>query len=311
MHRILPTCCAQCKRTNPQIINDNNMRILKLIAALLLANITYSQELYIEATKQLEIGNYKVADSLFTESLCSFKNQDLFFNRGIARYKLGDTIGFCSDMNIASSNYVDKEASVYYNKFCCTNVDTIYYDKKFKKTNETNYRYYEELLYSKYNSTVIGKIHDIESNEQHVNISLDCNNKIDAAFNRTNIIAIYKIADNSKYFTKPTKSPFILSSCKYQKFKEGASAIFNAKYSFLKKRNNLESLTIDIELKISRKGDITSIRFKETFPKIFAKDAINDINNDLDEFIKHYPKITPGSFLNKKVDCIVLDRIEF
>ncbi len=66
-----------------------------------------SYKYYVLGTRELQVGNYAIADSLLTISLNARVSKDALFNRGIARYIQNDTVGFCTDMNLASNYFYD------------------------------------------------------------------------------------------------------------------------------------------------------------------------------------------------------------
>lgn len=77
---------------------------LILFTFIVLTLNVYSQNIdkyFKYGTKLLEEGNYKKADSLFSISLRRDDNRECFYNRGVAKLYLKDTISFCNDMYVA------------------------------------------------------------------------------------------------------------------------------------------------------------------------------------------------------------------
>lgn len=74
--------------------------------------------------KALNNGEYKFADSLFTQVIESSPDAPSYVNRAIARKALGDPIGYCKDLESASYKG-DEEAEKVLIKDCCL-VDTLY-----------------------------------------------------------------------------------------------------------------------------------------------------------------------------------------
>jgi len=71
----------------------------------------HGKSLFESGSELIRKGDYKEAESLLTEALCSYKNENVFYNRAAARLFLTDTVGFCEDMYIAAYKYFDNEAA--------------------------------------------------------------------------------------------------------------------------------------------------------------------------------------------------------
>jgi hypothetical protein len=108
-----------------------------------------------KGSELLKLGDCNGADSLLTLALRTYKNANVYYNRAIARILKTDTLGFCQDLDIAANQYFDRQSEEFYNKLCCTKVDTIYYDRKRIKSDKSSYRYYEIIKYPKYDSIII------------------------------------------------------------------------------------------------------------------------------------------------------------
>jgi len=75
-------------------------------------------ELFNSAAGYLSAGQYKMADSLFTLALeAGAKNMDTYFDRALARQKLGNSCGSCVDMLCAAA-LGDREANSLFWKNC-------------------------------------------------------------------------------------------------------------------------------------------------------------------------------------------------
>jgi hypothetical protein len=96
-----------------------------------------------KGSESMSLGNYHSADSLYTLALCRVKNENIYFNRAISKLMLTDTIGFCSDIDIAANRYFDQQSKKLFDNLCCESVDTSYYNKQMIKSNNQDYRYYE------------------------------------------------------------------------------------------------------------------------------------------------------------------------
>ena len=98
------------------------MTKLVFIFLFLFSSFAFSQntknELYNLGVKHLTNGNYLIADSIFTLAINSGdSNKDTYFNRALARKKLGNVCGYCVDLIFATS-FGDIEASSIFWKNC-------------------------------------------------------------------------------------------------------------------------------------------------------------------------------------------------
>ncbi len=292
-----------------------------LIFALLFISIsTFGQmfvdrkglQLFENGTILLENGDFRGADSLLSLAMCSFKNENVYYNRGISRLLQSDTLGFCEDIGIAANKYFDIEAASLYNNFCCSYVDTIYYDKKFNQTYQKNYRYYEVIRESKYKSKTIGVVHDIKSEKVKFNIDYGCSkNLIDISIKTTDIIAVYEVIDSVKYYRYCPKRVSVYNTDKYRNLISKAKKFLQIKYGDLKTKNNLEELTLVFEITVASSGDIIDIRYIGLYPEIPLEEIEKELEQDIIKIVKNYPKVTPASFKKEKVNFIILDLISY
>lgn len=118
-----------------------------------------SLEYYDKAGVYLKNGEYTKADSLYTLSLKLTPDRNTYYNRAICKQKLGDKIGYCTDLGCAS-NLGDKEANALFWR-SCGRKDTVYTNDKNQLVNKTNFVFKEVILtflyngnreYSKYNN---------------------------------------------------------------------------------------------------------------------------------------------------------------
>ncbi len=269
-------------------------------------------QLFENGTVLLENGNFLGADSLLSLAMCSFKNENVYYNRGISRLLQSDTLGFCEDIGIAANKYFDTESASLYNKLCCSYVDTIYYDRKFKQTSEKNYRYYEIIRKSRYNKTTTGVVHDIKSEKVKFNIDYGCvNNLIDISYKTTDIIAVYEIKDLEKYYRYCPKPVTVYNSDKYRNLISKAKKFLQIKYGDLKTENNIEELTVVFEITVASSGDILGVKYVGIFPEIQIGEIEEELELDLMKIVNNYPKVTPASFKKEKVNFIILDLIKY
>jgi len=285
---------------------------IRLFGQLFSINNEEGVNYYKNGISYLQIGNYKTADSLFSLALCTFKNSDIYFNRSIAKLSMYDTLGFCDDLNIAANKYFDKEANKIFNKVCCTKVDTIYYNKKFIKSTKLKFRYLEEIKYAKYDTSIIGIIHDIKTKVPEFNIDFGCDDAIIGMNNNTSdIIGVYEIEDSVKYYIRSTKNPVISNLDKYKKVNNQFKKHLSVKYDSVKKEYKLDKLTIYYYIKFSETGEPINIEFAGFFPEISYNFSTEKMNKDLSILIKLYPYISPAKFLKKKVRSISIGILSF
>ena len=271
-----------------------------------------SLKLYKLGTSLIEQGKYQSADSVLTLVLNKFKNEDIYYNRGIARLYKGDTCAFCEDMNIAANKYFDDEARKLSNRLCCFKVDTIYYDKKFNISNQSHYKYLEETQYKKSSNQKIVLLHELDAKVDQPAIDFGSDGGlVNFQMKLTDIIAEYYYIDSVKYYYSTTKPAYISNKSQYDDFKEKAKLFLSAKYQALKDQNSGAKLSVYVELKISPTGEITDGKFLAIFPELKLGDKETDLKNDILNIIRHYPKATPASFKGKKVHFIANDYIDF
>ncbi len=273
---------------------------------------TYGKELYESGSSLIELGDYKGADSLLTLSLCSFRNENVYYNRAISRLYLSDTIGFCEDIEIAANRYFDQEASKLFNSICCISADTIFYDRKRNKCQQDKCRYYEIIKELKFDSVIIGTFHYKNAKNHVISFDVGCsNNVIGANARTTDIISLYKMENGVKFYYRPTKSVFMFNNNQYRNTQDRAKSLLNSKYSQIKIDNNKEKLSLYFKIYINDEGEMIDSKYVGIFPEIILDDSYSDLEDDILSIVKHYPKVRPAKFFNTNVNCVVYDSIEF
>ena len=268
--------------------------------------------LYESGSELIKSGDYKKAETLLTEALCTYKNENVFYNRAVARLLLTDTSGFCEDMFIAGYKYFDNDAAKTFNEICCDKVDTLYYDKKRNLKTSSKYRYYEIIKDVKYKELIFGSYHDVKFHDMLYSADFGCDDDIlGVATKPTDIIADYQIKQGIKYYHKTTKPVSINNSVKYEYFKERATNLLNAKYKKIKSDHKIENIEAFFKLYITDNGEINKIEFLKTIPEIVDEEFNNEIEKDVLDILKEYPRINPARFFNDKVNFIALDKIIF
>jgi len=131
------------------------MRKILIIAILaFISGVTSGQkyvELYNEGIEFFKQEKYKEADSLISLAITNwpkdYKNQNVYFDRGVIRLFLLDTSGFCYDMKSAAE-LNDREAKTNYMKFCLkyNNEANKYYNQGFHEFILKNYKSADSLL---------------------------------------------------------------------------------------------------------------------------------------------------------------------
>jgi len=270
------------------------------------------EEFYLNGTRLVELGKFKEADSLLSLALCTYKNEDVYYNRAISRLYIYDTTGSCEDLNIAANKYFDNDARRLFNTHCCYKVDTNYYDRKYGKALATNYRYLEEIQYLKTSGDIIGVIH--EPNAKYPALCLDYGCSDDILGMReltTDVVAAYKIIDSTKNFLSAPVRPLIEKISQYKELKEKVQAYYAIKYKALKELNSIERISVYYQIRISDKGEIIDGKFMSVFPVVSIAGYEQDLENDIQDLINRYPKLKPARFMGENVCFISYDVIDF
>lgn len=267
---------------------------------------------YNKGSELINLGDFVGADSLLTLALCSYKNQDVYYNRAVSRLLLADTSGYCLDLGIAANKYFDKQAAGLFNRDCCTRVDTFYYDRKRIKTDKSDYRYYEILKYPRYDSIINGGFHDTKSNEPVAGFDFGCNSAfLGLHTSTTDMIAGYVIEDSAKYYFKSTKPIYIQNETAYADLKNRAKILFSKKYSGLKTENHKESMEVFFKVFFDAGGNVVKVQYIGFYPEVEYIGNIQELEKDLLSVAEHYPKVRPAKFFDMNVSCMVYDSVEF
>jgi len=149
----------------------------------------------------LSLGMYEIADSFYSLALSDYEGSDIYFNRGIARLFMEDTLGFCNDMYIAGNFFFFPKADTLFNRVCCHKVDSIFRDKDMNITDSANSRYLEELMYFKYENVKKGRVHDKDRSSVTQTYIDGSNPLFQLKFSSpTNVMARYEYIDSIKYY---------------------------------------------------------------------------------------------------------------
>lgn len=261
--------------------------------------------LYGVGIDSFKVGNYLFADSIFTEVLCSYQNQNVYFNRGITRLFLQDTIAFCADLDIAANKYFDLRSTELFNKFCCIQIDTLRLNKKFEVTSDTKYAYFEIIKALNYEPLVMGTIHDAEKKTLVSINDFLCDSSDPIVKSRiTDVIAKYILRDRIKYFYE-TPQPILIKNLRaYQKFMRKIENELTDNYDYIKSKNEIDKIEIIYEFKVTTSGKVIQPKIVETFPSlIFFEDEMM-LNKALVKLMKDHPVFVPASVGKYKVNYI-------
>jgi hypothetical protein len=269
-------------------------------------------DLFVKGTQLIQVGDYTGADSLLTMALCTYKDENVYFNRAVAKLYLTDTLGACADLNVAAYKYFDYEASGLYHQFCCESVDTVFYDIKFNTSNRSHFRYYEVLIKTKFSVETSGTYHDKRVSKNRLSIDYGCDNSLVSLGTRTSdIIGSYIFIDSVKFFNLATRSVSCFNVNEYNDLKNRGQIALRAKYNNLKLENNLENLKVYFEIKVSKAGNVLGVTYIGIHPKIELGKLESELEKDLISLVNYYPKLTPAVFHGEKVNFITYDFISF
>lgn len=296
----------------------------KLIILLILTlNLSYSvaqlfytdpagENYFIRGNQALKSGNYPLADSLYTLSLNTYRSEDVFFNRAIARLMMKDTLHCCDDFKVAANYFYDEQAQTSFNLMCCMEVDTCYYDKKMNPVDKGNHRYYEIIKKLKYENEVLGTIHDVEESHPQMTLDFAEKNSLTGIFNnQTDLIASYKIINGEKYYNKILKPVYVKNSREYEAVKRKLVVEMNKKYENLKKENDIDELILAFRVFYNENGEFEKFEYQTCFPDISDKPDSELLEEEISELAGRYPDIRPVKFFKEKVKLIVDDNIRF
>ncbi len=133
------------------------MRKFIIVAILAtISTLTSAQKyvkLYNKGVELFKQEKYKEADSLFSKAISKVNLNNygnyayLFFDRGVTRFKLSDTCGFCDDMESAMK-YYDRQAKILHKIHClkCNTDAYNYFQEGYNEFNSKNYVSSDSLL---------------------------------------------------------------------------------------------------------------------------------------------------------------------
>ena len=266
-----------------------------------------------EGDKLLKTENYREADSLLTLSLIFIKNADVYFNRGVSRFYLNDTTGFCDDMSIAAYKYVDINAAKLFNEFCCYKVDTLYYNRNFNKIpTSSGYKYLEEVQHIKNTNNTKARIH--ERNAKNFLLTMDAvyGQKLPQASTfKTDIIAEYILSNSTKFYNYTSKPACFFEETASSEFDKRIKEDFSKKYKDLKGQDTTRLIMIHYDIWVSCSGEVTDCKLTAIYPKTITTEQEAEIKNDISNLVKIYPKLKPALFEDEKVCYILTNSITF
>jgi hypothetical protein len=269
------------------------------------------EDLYLQGTKLVEIGKFNEADSVLTLALCTYKNEDVYYNRAISRLYRTDTTGFCEDMSIASNKYYDPGARQLFNKLCCYKVDSIFYDKKYLVTNSSNYKYLEEIQCIKKDGDKIGTIHERDRKMPLQSLEFGCENLLGMRTLTTDIIACYKLTDSTRNYFRTTDVPVMEKVTQLKELKEKLRSYFTVKYKALKDQSNLGHISIYYEFTVTNKGEIIDGKYGGISPLVSITGYETELEKDVQDALRKYPKLKPAKFRGENVNFMAYDYIDF
>jgi hypothetical protein len=199
------------------------------------------------------------------------------------------------DFKTLKIGFADLEGTRLFNELCIKKIDTLFYDKKFLIVNsKAKYKYYEVILYQKYDSVITGEIHKI-GHKMTKQISLATLN-----VKNSDIYATYFIHNNIKYYNFVFSSTFNTDNLDaLDKYEEDFKNYFCSKYDFSKIQNKDKWIGLDIY--INEKGKVIEGIIKENPFEIFDTETQSQIRSEIIESIKILPKLVPEKILDNNV----------
>jgi hypothetical protein len=256
-------------------------------------------------------GNFLKADSLFSLALCTYKNEDIFFNRAITKILLNDTIGYCSDMQISAYSYYDVNAAKYFNLTCCMNVDTNYYDNKGILTNKSKFKYLEEVLVLKYEKDTLGFIHHKNRTNNALIMNSDCDYSSNSmVFRNTDIVGTYYINSNEKFYNMSLISPSFIENSDYRDLLNRSRILLDQKYSKLKASKD-DNITLIAKFSVNKIGQISDINLVQIIPPLDDEKTYKEIEDDIINIIQQFPNLKPARMFNETVNYIKYYKLIF
>ena len=258
-----------------------------------------------------ENGNLVRADSLFTLALCTYQNEDVYFNRAHTKILLEDTIGYCSDLRVSAYSYYDTTAAKLFVKTCCNKVDTNYYDKKGLPADNSNYKFLEEVLYLKYEIDTIGFIRHKYMKNNMIIWNYDCGfTSYLMNFRNTDIVGMYYIHSGEKFFLSSSTYPYFRENNEYIDLLNRSKSYLANKYSEIKTSEN-DEIEVISEFTVDKTGQISDISLAQVIPTIVDEKTSLELENDIIDIIKHFPNLKPGRMFKNSVVYKYYYKIKF
>jgi hypothetical protein len=285
------------------------MRTFFIGILLLISSLTYGQkrtkytnkdalDYYNQGIIAYNMNSVKLADSLFYKSLKLEATKDCFFNHAMTRLILLDTCTACQDLKVASNFFFDAESKEKYYNICLRKVDTIYYDKKFQKINNSKeYKYFEEYIETKFDSNIYIITHKKNHHSTQTFGADIFNPKV------VDIYAFSNIIDSIRFYS------FIFSSMFEKNNKERIDSFEEFLTKYLDTKYNFDNIPhrdryFNVELLINSDGRIYNCNILENPFNLLESTLRNEIESEIKYNILNMPKLIPDRFLGNPVNRI-------
>ncbi|NQZ78005.1 MAG: hypothetical protein HRT61_18165 [Ekhidna sp.] len=275
------------------------MKIILIVSSLFLLRAqSFSQQFdprtidfYKMGTRELENGNYNLADSLLSMGLFYQKSPEVYYKAGVVKLLLGDTLSSCRLMNILKSENDENGKNLYYR--ICATVDTSYYNKNFTPTTEKKRKYTfirEELNYADYNLITIEGKRDISYRFKHFEPLEMVSSKA---------IAVYRETETSKIFTYCLKEPYPINEQAHFKFKTDNKY----EHDLIVELGLDYKLTITLNLIIDQTGHVTKGELFDHFYRSPVQYVLDEgiIESYIEQIVDEWPPYYPAKHLNRPV----------
>lgn len=244
------------------------------------------------ALKEINRDNLVLAESLLSLSINENHFIENHFYRGLVRFSLGDTNGFCLDMR---ANYKLNDASKNnFDKYCR---DIIYYDKSFLKISETKTPYYQ----IKYKPNAGAFYNENVKNPISLNSPFN-----DQYWFNEKVVGFYTVNENNEVFDLAEIKEKKIAT-KIKEFIDNKLVLDNETKTILK-RNKLSNFRMALTFIISEKGEIIEVK---SFLTDVLKNQINNMKDydfvesriieKMNEIKNFAPKIDPACIGNRAV----------
>jgi len=278
-----------------------NKYLFTVLSFLLLFNYSgiCQVDYFMQGNNYFQNGDYKTADSLFTLDIRKKSNPDSYYNRGISRLYMKDTLGFCNDMENAGKVFSDTEAVHMYDKLCCNYVDTVFFDKKYLETIKGQHRFFDVIKSIKYSQKIRGESHNIH--EIYTKLTSDFSSD---GFHlnefKTGIFATFEIIDDEKIYIHTIDPPKLLNYEEIRTKSESVTQYLKTKYKWFLDKNNLTQLSVYYRYIIKPTGEISDITCISVRTDLEFSEIKDDLQKDAESIILKQ-KYKPGLVREKKV----------